>query len=114
MKFILIFSLLSSLALAETATEKMRVTVLDDHIKKSDFPKDVKFDARRKKMSIRRDDRDNQFEKLKLTEYAVQMDELGRDLLYMDLKNNSIDEIIKTYPQIPQPVLIYAKNNFNK
>ena len=101
---------------AQAQNENMRVTIIDDNIKKTDFPRDIKFDSHKRKMSVRRLDRDTQFEKLKLTTYVekLKMDELDRDLLYMALKNNSIAEIIKSYPKIPPQVLTDAKNNFIK
>lgn len=116
MKLIIAFLLIGSISHSQEQNEnaKMRVTILDDKIKESHFPKGIKFDKRKRKMSFSPASRDLKFEKLKLTAYASKMDELGKDLLYMDLKNNSAEEIVKTYPTIPAQVLKDAKKNFNQ
>ncbi len=100
-------------ALAQS--EEMRVMIIDENIKPKHFPTSVKFDSRQGKQSVSTFDRDVKLEKLKLSVYVekLKMDQLDRDLLYMNLKNNSIQELKITYPQIPAKDLEYAKTNFN-
>ena len=114
MKILFIFLLLCSVNYVQAQSEQLRVIILDDNIKKSDFPQDVKFDSRKKKMSFSIYDRDAKLEQLKLSTYATKMDELGRDLLFMNLKNLSLEELTSAYPQIPIKDLEYAKTHFNR
>ena len=114
---VLSFLISISISHARPGDEDLRVIIIDDTIQKSDFPRHVKFDKKRSRMSFTRDQRDTQFEKLKLTPHLEQMnaDELDRDLLYMALKNKnkSLPELVAENPRIPAGALAYAKNNFS-
>lgn len=118
--FLIFILMLAPVVRAETKIDNsasMRVMIIDKNIKKSNFPSHVKFDERKpKKMSFSREDRERKLEKLKLSSHVTRlnMDELDRDLLYMDLKNNSIDEILSAYPGIPAETLQYAKIHFSR
>lgn len=114
MKTVVALIILFIVTYVKAEPEQLRVMILDDNIKKSDFPQNVKFDSRKKKMSFTREDRDTQFEKIKLSIHTTKMDELGRDLLFMDLKSKSIEELTVLYPQIPSKDLEYAKTNFSR
>lgn len=111
-KFVGLLLPLCFVHLAQAQSEEMRAVIIDQNIKKTDFPKDVKFDSRKKKRSFSRSDREAQFERLKLSDYTMKMDELDRDLLFMDLRNKSIEELMAAYPKIPAKDLEYAKTHF--
>lgn len=113
-KFAVIIIPLCFTHLVQAQSEEMRAVIIDENIKKTDFPKDVKFDSRKKKRSFSRSDREAQFERLKLSDYAMKMDELDRDILFMDLRNKSIEELTAAYPKIPAKDLEYAKTHFNR
>ena len=117
LKLFIVFLLFQGIVSSVFAgSEQLRVMILDDRIKKTDFPQTVRFDSKKSKMSFTRFDRLNKFRKLKLTSTVekIKLDELDQDLLYMDLKNKSLTEIIQAHKNIPAKVLQYAKNNFNR